>query len=153
MIPKHICIYTVIQLIYILLFITKNLNHKFGPHNEFYLYGHLIDNWKKWCVFMLILIFKNVILDYYGKLYENWYRYEIEEKYTKRTKSWTKDSLIELGIINMVNILEWWYSLIEYVLFLQTNDLQLFFPDFISKYIISNNYFHYNLMNNKFSKK
>ena len=153
MIPKYIYIYIIIQVIYVLFFINKNLNFRIGPYQDFYLYGYLINNWRKWCIFMFILIIKNVVLDYYGKLYDNWHRYEIEEKYTKKEKKWEKNSIIELVFINIVSIFEWLYSLIEYILFLQTNDLQLFFPDFISKYIISNNYFHYNLMNHKFSRK
>lgn len=151
MIPKYIYIYIFINVLFILISVRNTINFSLGPHETFKLYGFIIDNWKKWFLIMFFIIVKNFILDYYSKLYSNWYQYEIDEKYTKKQKKWTSSSISELLIINIVDITEWMYSMIEYILF-RTNDdeLQLFIPNFISKYLISNNYFHYNLMKDNF---
>lgn len=150
MIPKYIYTYIIINLFFIIFSLHTKFNFSIGPHENLNLYGFLINNWKKWFLIMIVVIIKNFIFDYYNKLYLNWYQYEIDEKYTKKQKNWKKSSIIELLIINIIDILEWIYSMIEYILFRNNDDeLQLFIPNFISKYLISNNYFHYNLMKHK----
>ena len=47
----------------------------------------------------------------------------------RKNKNWKKSSIIELLIINIIDILEWIYSMIEYILFRNNDDeLQLFIP-------------------------
>ena len=150
MIPKYIYIYILINFLCILFSFKNSYNLTLGPHKNLNLYGFMINNWKKWFLIMFFIIVKNFILDYYSKLYANWYQYEIDEKYTKKQKEWSSSSVIELLILNIVDISEWIYSMMDYLLFRNNEDeFQLFIPNFISKYIISNNYFHYNLMKNK----
>lgn len=150
MIPRYVYIYILINVIFIVFSLQKNYSFKLGPHNELNLYGFLIDNWKKWIFIMIIIIIKNCIIDYFSRLYNNWYTYEIEEKYTKSKKTWYKKSIVELIILNIVDITEWINSIIDYMILRDNNDdLQLLFPNFISKYLISNNYYHYNLMKNR----
>lgn len=150
MIPKYIYIYIFVNLFFIFISLKNNFSLNIGPNSNLNLYGFIINSWKKWFLFMILFIMKNVIIDYYGKLYNNWYHYEIEEKYTKKIKIWNYDSMIELIFINIVDFVDWLYNLLEYLIFLETEQLQLFIPNFISKYLISNNYFHYNMMKNKF---
>lgn len=151
MIPKYVYIYIVVNILLIIFSINKSFYFKIGPHDNLNLYGYLINNWKKWFIIMFIIILKNFIIDYLSKLYTNWYQYEIDEKYTKKRKEWSSSSILELLVINIIDITEWIFSILEYILFRNNDDeIQLYIPSFISKYLISNNFFHYNLMKNKF---
>ena len=129
---KRAFLFSYLIIVYVLIFISnKSLftGGKMGPRPDLFLYGLLINNWYKWILLMGLLCIKKSIEIYF-------YHY-FEHKYTKNTTR-TGTHLLYMTIYNMFS---WLAETMDYVIKMNSNELQILVPDFIST-VISSKYIY-----------
>ena len=136
-------IFSVIFLIYIILFLSDNNSNKFKNFLHFgistqnipiNILGININSKKKYILLMIWIILSEAINTYTYKVYKNWYRYKLLDPKSSEIGMRNNEALIVSNIWEIVTYIPKIFNLL---LIINTKQIQFLLPAFITRRIVS----------------